>query len=132
MFTRIWCRYLIWSRKFTTRNYSSADEYESISASICRRLMTHEDTKFAIAPLSEKRYIINESLGMFIVLEPDLRTMELTNHVYHYTVKMSDRTFRSIANNFDNKVEKIRAKYESEIHNQIQHSLHNVLEKLNS
>jgi hypothetical protein len=133
MFTRLWWRYLLWSRKLTTRkNMNVSDDYESISASICRKLMTHENTKFAIAPLSEKRYIINESLGMFIVLEPDMRTVELTNHVYHYTVKMSDKTFKSIANTFDKKVEGIRVKYESEIHNQIQHSLHNVLEKLNS
>lgn len=133
LFTRLWWRYLLWTRKMTTRkNMNTSDDYESLSASICRKLMTREDTKFAIAPLSEKRYIINESLGMFIVLEPDMRTVELTNHVYHYTVKMSDKTFRSIANTFDTKVEGIRIKYEQEIHTQIQHSLHNVLQKLNS
>jgi hypothetical protein len=94
--------------------------------------MAREDTKFAIAPLSEKRYIINETMGMFIVMEPDLRKVELTNHVYHYSVRMQDKTFRSVAKIFDNKVEGIRVKYEKEIHDQIQHSLVNVLEKLNA
>lgn len=132
MFTRLWWRYLLWSRKafLTRKTINVHDEYESISAAICRKLMSREDTKFAIAPLSEKRYIINETLGMFIVMEPDTRNVQLTNHVYHYTVKMTEKTFRSIGNMFDIRVEQVRIKYEKEIHDQIQHSLVNVLDKL--
>ena len=131
LFKRMWLRYLIWSRNVSLfKTPPSVDEYENISAVICRKLMSRSDTKFAIAPLSEKRYIINEPLGMFIVLEPDLRDVELTNHVYHYSVRMQEKSFRSIAKIFDNKVEGIRIKYEKEIHDQIQHSLVNVLDKL--
>jgi hypothetical protein len=131
LFKRIWLRYLIQTRRISFfKPPQSADEYENISAAICRKLMARSDTKFAIAPLSEKRYIINETLGMFIVLEPDLRDIELTNHVYHYSVRMQEKSFRSIAKIFDNKVEEIRIKYENEIRDRIQHSLVNVLDKL--
>jgi|688.fasta_scaffold298816_2 hypothetical protein len=127
---RLYQRYLLWSRSMFTKSKQDPDEYEQISATICRKLMARPDTKFAIAPLSEKRYIINEPMGMFVVMEPDLRDVQLTNHVYHYSVRMQDKTFRSIAKMFDNKVEGIRVNYEKEIHDQIQHSLVNVLEKL--
>ena len=130
---RFYLRYLIWSRKtdiFKTQSKLEHDEHENISANICRKLMSKENTRFSIAPLSEKRYIINEDLGMFIILEPYGRTMELTNHVYHYSVRMSEKTFKSITHIFDNKLEAIRLKYEEEIKEQIEHSLHIVLDKL--
>ena len=130
---RLTCQYLIWSRRFFIHKSDAlADEYERTTASICRKLMTRLDTKFSIAPLSDKRYIINDNLGMFIVIEPEMRTIELTNHVYHYVTKMSEKQFKGIKKTFDEKVEAIRIQYETEIHNRIQHSLVNVLEKLNS
>ncbi len=128
---RLYVRFVIWSHKKSTfKTEEDADEYEKMSASICRRLMNRPDTKFSIAPLSEKRYIINENLGMFIVLEPYNRSIELTNHVYHYSVRMREKQFKSVAHIFDNKVEAIRLKYENEIKEQIEHSLHNVLDKI--
>lgn len=127
----IYVKFLIWNRnKSNFKSEEEVDEYEKISAIICRKLMNRPDTKFSIAPLSEKRYIINESLGMFIVLEPYNRDVELTNHVYHYSVRMREKTFKSIAHIFDNKVEAIRLKYENEIKAKIEHSLHNVLDKI--
>jgi hypothetical protein len=124
-------KFLIWkNKKVTFKLDEEIGEYEKMSATICRRLMSRPDTKFSIAPLSEKRYIINEKLGMFIVLEPYGRTAELTNHVYHYSVKMTEKTFKNISHMFDHKVEGIRLKYENEIREQIQHSLHNVLDKI--
>lgn len=127
----LYVKFLIWNRKKSNfKAEEEVDEYETMSAVICRKLMNRPDTKFSIAPLSEKRYIINEALGMFIVLEPYNRNVELTNHVYHYSVRMREKSFKSIAHIFDNKVEAIRLKYENEIKAQIEHSLHNVLEKI--
>lgn len=124
-------RFLIWKKKKVTfKMEEEVGEYEKMSATICRKLMSRSDTKYSIAPLSEKRYIINEKLGMFIVLEPYGRTAELTNHVYHYSVRMTEKTFKNISRMFDHKVEAIRLKYENEIKEQIEHSLHNVLDKI--
>ena len=38
------------------------EDNERTSASICRKLINHQDSKFLIAPLSQKRYIKNETL----------------------------------------------------------------------
>lgn len=131
IFRFIYIRFLLWKKKkITFKSHEEVGDYEKMSSAICRKLMSRSDTKFSIAPLSEKRYIINEKLGMFIVLEPYGRTAELTNHVYHYSVKMTEKTFKNISHIFDHKVEAIRLKYENEIREQIQHSLHNVLDKI--
>jgi hypothetical protein len=128
---RLYFKFLIWDRKKSIfKTIDVADEYEKTTAIICRKLMNMEDTKLSIAPLSEKRYIINENLGMFIVLEPSTKSIELTDEVYHYSVKVYEKTFKSIAHIFDNKVESIRVKYENDIKARIEHSLHNMLDKL--
>lgn len=132
-FNRLYFKYLLWIRKNKfLKPVIDVDPHENIYANICRKLMSKPNTKFSLAPLSEKRYIINEELGMFITIEPYSRTVELTNHVYHYFVKMNDKTFKSIVHIFDNKLEDIRLKYENEVKDRIQHSLHIVLDKLNN
>jgi hypothetical protein len=60
------------------------DENEKTSASICRKLINHQDSKFLIAPLSQKRYIKNETLQMFVVLQDD--RINITNHIYNYDI----------------------------------------------
>jgi hypothetical protein len=103
-------------------------EYEKTCASICRRLVNNEHSKFSIAPLSDKKYIVNENLGMFVVLQED--NVEITNHVYHYEVKFNQRMAKRIHTLFDNKTEKIRLDYESQIKSQISNSLQGILKKV--
>jgi hypothetical protein len=103
-------------------------EAESVCLSICRSLISHPTSKFLIAPISMKRYIKNEQLGLFIILED--RNISVTNHVYHYDVKLSERDWDRICTMYDSKTEKIREEYESEIMRQIQHSLRNIKDKI--
>jgi|694.fasta_scaffold64911_12 hypothetical protein len=103
-------------------------EYEKTCASICRRLMNDKYSKFSIAPLSDKKYIVNENLGIFVVLQET--NVEITNHVYHYEVKFNQRTAKRIHTLFDNKTEKIRLDYESQIKSQISNSLQGILKKV--
>jgi len=101
---------------------------ERMCLSICRNMISHKDSKFLIAPLSRKRYIKNDHLGLFVIL--DERTISITNHVYHYDVRVSERDWDRICQMYDSKTEKIRLEYESEIMTQIQHSLTNLHEKI--
>ena len=107
---------------------SLVDENEIKSSAICRRLISHPDSTFLIAPLSHKRYIRNEPLGMFIVLSD--KRINITNHVYNYDVNLSDVVADKLNDMFDNKVESQRLLFESEIKSQIKHSLTTILGKL--
>lgn len=104
------------------------DDNEKTSASICRKLINHQDSKFLIAPLSQKRYIKNETLQMFVVLQDD--RINITNHIYNYDITVPSQMSYKLNRMFDNKVEEARLKFEKEIHSQVQHSLKKILEKL--
>jgi hypothetical protein len=115
-------------RSISRANMSSVDKNEIKSSAICRRLISHPDSKFLIAPLSNKRYIKNDPLGMFIVLSDN--QINITNHVYNYDVNVSSVISNKLDTMFDNKVESLRLSFELEMKSQIKHSLTTILEKL--
>jgi len=115
-------------RRVTRINMSSVDKNEIKSSAICRRLIAHPNSKFLIAPLSHKRYIKNDPLGMFIVLSNN--RINITNHIYNYDVNLSPFISDKLNDMFDNKVELLRQSFETEIKSQIKHSLTTILEKL--
>jgi hypothetical protein len=107
---------------------SSVDANEIKSSAICRKLISHPDSTFLIAPLSQKRYIKNDSLGIFIVLSNN--RINITNHVYNYDVNLNQTISDKLNGIFDKKVEALRLEFETEIKSQIKHSLTTILGKL--
>jgi len=78
--------------------------------------------------LSEKRYIVNKKLGVFIIL--DDTKLEITNHVYHYELKLPYPDALKLKKLFNDKLEKDTQEYESEIRANIQSSLNVLLDKI--
>lgn len=115
-------------KQIFSRNIKDYTTNEIKSSAIFRKLVTHPDSIFLIAPLSQKRYIKNKKLGIFILLS-DLR-LNVTNHIYNYDIDINEDLSRRLQNMFDEKVESIRLKLEIEIQSQVQHSLLKILEKL--
>lgn len=111
-------------------NEDTISDYEKTCSAICRRLINNKHSKFSIAPLSDKKYIVNENLGVFVVLQDT--NIEITNHVYHYEVKFNQRTAKRIHTLFNNKTEKIRLDYETQIKSQINSSLQGILKKVST
>jgi hypothetical protein len=105
-----------------SRNRSNYTNNEIKSSAIFRKLV--------IAPLSLKRYIKNEKLGIFILLS-DLR-LNITNHIYNYDIDINEELSKRLQSMFDNKVESVRQELETEMQSQIQHSLLKILDKLDN
>lgn len=118
--------FVILTRKI--RSEIEIDENEKTAAAIIRKLIIDSNSKFMIAPLSNKRYIRNESLQMFVILQED--RINITNHIYNYDLTVSSYLTQRLNRMFDNKVEESRLKFEKEIHSQVTHSLKKILEKL--
>lgn len=110
------------------KTYQETNSYDNICMGIVRKMITHPDSKFTIAPLSGKRYIINKTLDIFIIIEDS--KVEITNHVYHYVVKLAIRDVNKLVKHFDRKVDEVRTKYEEEIKSQIQNSLTTIFDKI--
>lgn len=126
-FKKLWFKIFVRINR-TIRPETEIDENEKTAASICRKLIINPNSKFLIAPLSQKRYIRNESLQMFIILQED--RINITNHIYNYDLTLSSHLTERLNRMFDNKVEESRLKFEKEIHSQVRHSLKKILEKL--
>lgn len=126
---RLYVKWKLKSRyKWLQQDKVKMTEAESVCLSICRSMISHPDSKFLIAPISMKRYIKNENLGLFVILED--RNISITNHVYHYDVKISQRDWDRICGMYDMKTEKLREGYEEEIMQQIKHSLISIKDKI--
>ena len=103
-------------------------EYEKDCIAICKKLISKEDTVLLLTPISNKRYIRNEELGIFVILEN--YRVKVINHVYAYTIFLDQKPWDNIILNFDLEVEKRKEKFEKEITSNIKHSLQNILYKL--
>ena len=125
---RLYVKWLQWNRNGRSEKERKIADTEKICMSICRNLITNPNSKFLLAPVSGKRYIKNSDLELFVIL--DDRNISITNHVYHYDVKLEDRNWFRLINMYDLKVESIRMEYEQDIMSQIENSLYKIQEKV--
>ena len=103
--------------------------YENITTAIVRKMINHSDSKFTIAPLSGKRYIVNKTLDIFVIIEDS--KVEITNHVYHYVSTLGERDIEKLVKLYDTKVETERVNYEDQIKSQISNTLQVIYDKIN-
>ena len=129
MFLRMRVKLKVWGRNHDIiKTYQEDNGYEKKAMAICRKLINHEGSKFTIAPLSQKRYIVNKPLGLFIII--DYNKVEITNHIYHYVIHLNNRDASRIIRSFNDKVENKRIEYETEIKSNIQNTLNKILDKI--
>ena len=124
---RMYAKYLK-SVRYTSNQTPENNHNERICKSICYKMINNPHSKFLIAPLSGKRYIKNEVLKVFIIL--DDKKVTITNHIYHYDVILTQRDFDRISHMYDNKTEEIRNEFENEMMSQIVVSLSTILNKI--
>jgi len=126
-FRKLWLNYLILlNRKIQPKG--NFNDNEKTAASICRKLINHEDSRFLIAPLSQKRCIKNEPLQMFVIIQED--RINISNQIYNCDITISLQMREKLGKLFDNKVEEVRIKFENDMNRKVQHSLKKILEKL--
>ena len=125
---RMYAKYLMFIRYNSSKEAQQITQNERLCKSICYKLIKHPNSKFLIAPLSGKRYIKNELLKIFIIL--DDKKVTITNHVYHYDVILPQRDWDRLVLMYDNKTESIREEFETEMMSQIVCSLSTILSKV--
>ena len=104
---------------------------EIFCTDICLSLIGMENSRLTYAPISNKRFIKNDSKGIFVVI--DHRVINLINHVYGYNIMIEDdHLFNSIIEKFDDTLENKRLELEAEMKQNIKHSLQNILDKVKS
>ncbi len=116
-------------RSSAMKTYEEVELHEKTAFKICVKLISDKDSDFMIAPMSQKRYIINEKLNLFIILDYD--RVEITNHIFHYDVKLSKRDTERILYLYDTETEKRRSNTEMKVKENIKTTLVKVLDAIN-
>jgi hypothetical protein len=104
-------------------------EFENEGLSICKNLISKEESKLLISPISKKRYIKNDDKKIFIIFEPT-RTLTIVNHLYSYTIDLHPKACERLIDIFDNEVESRRSAMEMEIKSNVKHSLSSIYKNL--
>ena len=133
LFRRIYKRFKVRmsriGRSSAMKTYEEVELHEKTAFKICVKLISDKDSDFMIAPMSQKRYIINENLNLFIILDYD--RVEITNHIFHYDVKLSKRDTERILYLYDTETEKRRSNTEMKVKENIKTTLVKVLDAIN-
>ena len=115
-------------RSSSLKTYEEVESHEKTAFKICLKLISDKDSDFMIAPMSQKRFIINEKLNLFILI--DYGRVEITNHIFHYDVKLSTRDYERITYLYDTETEKRRTNTEMTIKSNIKNTLEKVYEAI--
>ena len=102
--------------------------YERDAMNICKKLIAKPESKLLLTPLSHKRYIKNEDLGIAVIIEN--RSIQVINHIYSYTVFLDEKSWESLKSSFDFEVENRRELFEKEITENIKHSLRTIYKNI--
>ena len=119
--------YLYLRDKFNPKPIISDEE--RYATSIAKNLISLEDSVLYIAPISDKRFIKNDTKNIYVVIS--IRNILIINHTYSYSVYIeSDELYHQLIDWFNQTLEKKRLELEFEIKSNIQHSLKKILENL--
>lgn len=112
---------------FKLKNFEpTTGERESIA--IVSRLSKDLDSELLTCPNSGKYYVKCNKRQMLIVI--GFKEINIINHVYSYTVHLSDKAESNIRNIFLDEVEKRRDLMENEFKSSVQHSLKSIYKSL--
>ena len=127
---RVFLKYYLWlhKRPLDQKIDPAMNRYQQTCFHIARKLLKQNDTELIFAPVSEKKIIINDRLGIVLTLQH--QQAFVTNHVYHYSILMDARVWERVNYLFNNEIELRRKSYETVIHSQINCSLTDILKKI--
>ena len=131
-FQRFYKRFKVRLSKFdrssSMKTHEEVEQHEKTAFKICVKLISDRDSEFMIAPMSQKRFIINNKLNLFILI--DFGRVEITNHIFHYDVRLSNRDYQRIVYLYDTETEKRRTATEVTIKSNIKSTLDKVYEAI--
>lgn len=97
------------------------DEQSRAAVLICHKLINKEESILLMSPITQKRYIKNDSDGLFVIINDN--QLNIVNNMCNYSVFIQGRALKNIITKFDNEVEKRRQEMETEMRSNVKHSL---------
>lgn len=107
---------------------SMQQRYEIDAQNVCLKLISKEQSHLLMTSISQKRFIKSDEFDVLITIDNNI--INIVNHQYSYTVFVTEKTRKTICNEFDKVIESQRKKMEDEITSNIKFSLKNLSDKL--
>jgi hypothetical protein len=122
---RILTKISIWfKRKFN--HIEQLSNTERAAVYIFTTLSKDHNSELYANPYNEKYYIKSLTTGIFVTITKHHPEISIINHVYGYTIKLSNRTIDSMVKTFLIEVDKRRLQMENEYKSNIEHSISNI------
>lgn len=107
---------------------SMQQRYEIDAQNVCLKLISKEQSHLLMTSISQKRFIKSDEFDVLVTIDNNI--INIVNHQYSYTVFVTEKTRKTICNEFDKVIESQRKKMEDEITSNIKFSLKNLSNKL--
>ena len=107
---------------------SMQQRYEIDAQNVCLKLISKEQSHLLMTSITQKRFIKNDEFDVLVTIDNNI--INIVNHQYSYTVFVTEKTRKTICNEFDKVIESQRKKMEDEITSNIKFSLKNLSNKL--
>ena len=108
-------------QKLSDPSRALKSKHEKECVDICKKLIPLGQTKLLITPISNKKYIRNDELDIYVIIEGS--HVNIINHVYSYSLVIEGKGMETITELFNNELESRREQFEKEITSNIKHSL---------
>ncbi len=120
---KIYYKFRILIRKFLSTKQIEVEQkkYAGMCITIAKKLITKPESYLLYTPITQKYYIHNEDLSIFIVI--DNGVLSVTNHSYSYEIKLSPKNERILTKRFEIELENRAENMDLSILNQIKDSL---------
>jgi hypothetical protein len=105
-------------------------KYAGMCMTIAKKLISNEESLLLYTPITQKYYIRNNNLGIFMVI--DNGVLSITNHSYSYEIKLTGKSERILIIQFEKELELRADNMDIQILNQIKDSLINAYNQINN
>jgi hypothetical protein len=105
-------------------------KYAGMCITIAKKLISNEESLLLYTPITQKYYIRNNNLGIFMVI--DNGVLSITNHSYSYEIKLAGKNERILIIQFEKELELRADNMDIQILNQIKDSLINAYDQINN
>ena len=121
-------KYYLWTQRSVFKTHEEDNnERSKLGFKICLELFKHDDSKFTISTKDDNKYLRNETLDIYLII--DNKNVTIITNNCPCSIHMNYRDIERLVYIFNLELDKRRLKSESEIDLKIINSLTNVLNK---
>lgn len=111
-------------KKLDKLKYEQESEYENLAVQICCSIIRAEGTTLLGNMKTQERYVRSKDDDIYVVIKYGL--IEIINHTYQYTVKISEKGYDKVCRVFDGHQDAERRLMDEQIRSNITHSLQTI------